>query len=480
MKKIIKLTKENLMLIILIMQPFLDILAYIQSDCSISLAGYIRLALTVCMPLYTLFVTEKKKKFFGIMAVIGGFCALHVLNTLREGLAGTFSDIKYMLLVAHMPILLFCFMFLYDKASLKKQIIISLIVNAVVSVLAFYISYVLGSGNCTYPLFQMGWTGWYVIPNAQSIILASLLPFAIYFAIKYCKYFFPLVALPLIYMYTMNGTKAAFGALLATFAAVAGFTVIEYILSKRDKFQIYKAAMAVVLIIVSLMCYTYSPRQIIDSTAESNRQEEQAALDELIEEENGIIEDENSEEGKKLKRNIFVKYINPNLIDRFGAEKVLDAYGENLNSYGLSNMRLKKLIYGSLVWDESDFATRLVGFEFSKMQHNDDNFDLENDPQAIFFYYGYIGSGLYALLILYFIARLVKQLIMKFKESFTLFNFTIFVTLVLQIVSAFYVGYILRRPNVSIYLLIVLLLIHCQTESLFKPKSKPELTEEAK
>ncbi len=479
MKKSIQLVKDNLLLIVLVMQPFLDILAYIQRDFSISFAGYIRLALTVCLPLYTLIFTQKKKQFIGVMAIIGTFCALHILNTLREGFAGAFSDTKYLLLVAHAPILLFSFFFLYEKASLKKQITISLIVNVVVNVLVFYLSYVLNSGNPTYPLFQMGWTGWYVIPNAQSLILVSLLPFAVYYVIKYCKYYFPLIAVPLVYMYTINGTKAAFLALLVVFAGVTGFTVLELVFTKRDKFQVYKVIMASVLIVVSLLCYNYSPRQIIDSTTESNRLQEQEALEELM---NSELEEEGENgDGEELKgKAMYLKYINPNLVDRFGGEKVLEAYGENLNSYGMSDMRLKKLIFGRLTWEECDFATQLVGFEYSKMQHNDDNFDLENDPQAILYYYGYIGAALYLAFIGYFVLRMIKQLILNFKESFNLFNFTILITLMLQIFATIYSGYLLRRPNVAIYLSVVLLLIHCKTEPLFckkKRESAPSVAE---
>lgn len=479
MKKSIQLVKDNLLLIVLVMQPFLDILAYIQRDFSISAAGYIRLALTVCLPLYTLVFTKRKKQFIGVMAIIGVFCALHILNTLREGFSGAFSDTKYMLLVAHAPILLFSFLFLYDKESIKKQITISLIISAIVSVLVFYLSYALNSGNCTYPLFQMGWTGWYVIPNAQSLILVSLLPFAVYYAIKYCKYYFPLIAAPIVYMYTINGTKAAFLALLVVFAGVAGFTVLELIFTKRDKFQVYKVVMASVLIVVSLLCYNYSPRQIIDSTAESNRQQEQQVLEELMNSE--LDEDGENQDGEELKgKAIYLKYINPNLVDRFGGEKVLEAYGKNLNSYGMSDMRLKKLIFGRLTWEESDFATQLVGFEFSKMQHNGDNFDLENDPQAILYYYGYIGAALYLAFIGYFVLRMIKQLILNFKDSFNLFNFMILIALMLQIFGALYSGYLLRRPNVAIYLTVVLLLIHCRTEPLFRKKKRecaPSLAE---
>lgn len=479
MKKYINTLKDNLLLIILVMQPFLDVLAYIQRDHTTSAAGYIRLALTVCMPLYTLIFTKRKKQFLGAVGIIAVFSFLHILNSLRGGLSGIFSDTKYLLLVVHMPVLFFSFLFLYEKDSLKKQITTALIINIIATVLLFYISYFLGSGNCTYPLFNMGWTGWYVIPNAQSLVLVSLLPFAVFFSIKYCKYFFPLVCLPLIYMYTINGTKAAFGSLLATFVAVAGFVLAELLFVKRNLFRVYTVLMAVCLLGVSLLCYTYSPRQIIDSTAESNRLQEQSDIDELLKAE---IEEnlENNDNDLKNKNYIYVQYINPNLIDRFGADRVLEAYGENLNSYGLSNMRLKKLIFAGLTWEDCDFATRLVGFNYTKMQYNGDNFDLENDPQAILYYYGYIGAALYIVFLGYYVARTIKQLISHFKDTFNLFNFIILLTLALQIFAAAYSGYCLRRPNVSIYMMVVLLLIHCQTEPLFKKKSSNSLTEAIK
>ena len=72
----------------------------------------------------------------------------------------------------------------------------------------------------------------------------------------------------------------------------------------------------------------------------------------------------------------------------------------------------------------------------------------------------------------YFIARLIKQLVTDFKGSFNLFNFIVLVALGLQIISAIYSGYLLRRPNVAIYLGIVLLLIYCRTEPLFKKKTE--------
>lgn len=464
MKKCLHTARENLLLIVLILQPFLDVLAYIQRDYPISAAGYIRLALTVCMPVYALLITKRKKALLGSVGIIAVFSLLHLLNSLRGGMSGVFADTKYMLQVIHMPVLFFSFLFLYEKDALKKQVTAAFIVNAITSVLLFYLSYFLQSGEYTYSLFPAGWTGWYVIANAQSSILVCLLPLAVYFSVKYFKYYFPLICLPLIYMYIMNGTKATALALFAVFVAVAVFVLAELVFVKRDRFRIFTASMAVVLLATSILCYHYcSPRHIINTRTEADRQQEQNYIDEVIDS-NGDSDDPSD----KPIKDVYVQFINPNLIDRFGAERVLEAYGDHLNSYDLADMRLKKRVYGQLAWEDCDFADKLVGLNFTTMQHNGDNFDLENDPQAILYYYGYIGAALLLLFLGYYILRILKQLITHFKDTFTLFNFILLLTFALQIFGAVYSGYYFRRPNVSIYMTAVLLLVHCQTEPLFK------------
>ena len=85
-------------MILLVLQPFLDILSYVQRGQSVSLAGYFRLAVTVLVPVYVLFFAKERKKFVISMAVIVGFCALHVLNGFRVGYISLFNDVKYLML----------------------------------------------------------------------------------------------------------------------------------------------------------------------------------------------------------------------------------------------------------------------------------------------------------------------------------------------------------------------------------------------
>ena len=121
MKKILNFVKSNLLLIILILQPFLDILAYAQNGSSFSFAGVFRLAITVAIPLYTLFFTKKRKKFILTMCIIGAFSCLHVLNGFRVGYANMVADVKYLLLVLHAVLLAFSFMFLYEKEEIENR-----------------------------------------------------------------------------------------------------------------------------------------------------------------------------------------------------------------------------------------------------------------------------------------------------------------------------------------------------------------------
>lgn len=450
MSKMMNYIKNNLLFLVLISQPLLDILAYFQDGSAVSVAGYVRLLYTVAIPAYTLLVTRDKKKFALIMSVIASFALLHIANGFRVGYISLFADVKYMLLVLHMPILLISFIYLFEKTDIVSQIIRGLKVNTIIITVVFFFTYVTKSGAYTYDDYNLGWTGWYLIPNAQSIIMVSLLPFIVYFLIIYFKKYFPIPMLAVIFMYIENGTKSAYYGLVLIFAGFLCYLVVEYLIKKETKFPLYNLVMLAVLIVVTVGSYNYSPREVLDSNDQTAREEEQLKLDEELDEET------------------ILSYIDKELLDRFGKEKVLAAYGDEFSAYTFADMRLKKRVYGKLVWEESDILTKLVGFEYSQMQHNGENFDLENDLPAILYYYGYLGTIGYVGLMTYFLLRLLMMLIRKFKESLNLYNFTILVSCALQFGLATYTGYILRRPNVSFYLMIVLLLIYCRTDALKK------------
>ncbi|MBR6533711.1 MAG: O-antigen ligase family protein [Clostridia bacterium] len=461
MKKFFEFIKNNLLLIILALQPILDILAYVQRGSAVSFAGYFRLLLTLLLPAYTLFFAKERKKFIISMLVIGVFSGLHILNCFRVGYLSIFTDVKYLLLVAHAIVLLYSFMFLYDKKENLRQIKTALMIMIPTVAITYYISYFLKNGSYTYIHSQIGWTGWNNTPSVFSIILSALFPFIVYFCVKGRKKWSIIFLVPLSFMYIMNGTKAAYLTLIGSLFCCFVFVIAEYFIKKKEKFPVLVAALMAVLLIGSISYYNYSPRLDIDTL--NNESLEQG--EEMLEGEEDELGIENLEEN-------FAKSLDKKMIRRFGLDRYLSYYEGNMNAESLANNRLKKIIFGSLVWEDTDIITKFVGFEHTLMYIGNDSYDLESDPQAIYFYYGYLGAALYAGVLIYFWLRLIKQLLCHFKESFNLFNFVIFINYGLLMVSTLYTGHLLRRPNSAIYLTIVLLLIYCRTEPLFKRKKQ--------
>lgn len=474
MKKTLNFVKSNLLLITLILQPFLDILAYAQNKSSLSFAGAFRLAITVAIPFYTLFFTKKRKKFILAMSIIGVFSCLHVLNGFRVGYASIVADVRYLLLVLHAILLAFSFMFLYEKEEIEKQIKTALKIVVPSIAITYYLSYFLKSGNYTYVDDQIGWTGWNNTPSVFSIITSAVFPFSVYFCINTKKKWLAIFLIPLSFMCILNGTKAAYLTLIFTLLGFSAFVVVNYFVHKKEKFPFFTLTVLVALLFSSVIFYNVSPRSNVDALINENLIQSESDLSEEI--------SNSAKPNDKGSANPYYKFLDQKMVARFGAKRVLAAYGEKPSAEDFANNRLRKIIFGSLVWQETDSITKFVGFEQDLMCIGDETFDLESDFPAILFYYGYIGFALFIGLILYFWVRLFKQLLCHFKESFNLFNFTIFINYGLLMLSAAFTGHLLRRPNSAIYLAVAILLIYCKTTPLFtnKKEGKKSNNEEKK
>ena len=87
--------------------------------------------------------------------------------------------------------------------------------------------------------------------------------------------------------------------------------------------------------------------------------------------------------------------------------------------------------------------------------------DLENDLQAIFFYYGYVGFSLYLAFILYFIIKAMIVFFKNFKSAiYDKELITLLFLILLLIAGGEYSGAFLRKPNANIYLSLYLLLLY--------------------
>lgn len=462
--------KENWFLILIVCQPILDIIAYFQYDNVIgSMAGYIRMILMCIIPIGILLKTDKKKSFIIWMSIIGIYCLLHIVNGFRVGYVSIFEDVSYLARVVQMPILAISFMYFYDidQGKQLKKLPKTFYFNCLLIFVTMCIAHLTNTAQFTYNDYQYGLLGWFANANSQSIIIVSLIPISIYYALKSKnKIFISCTILFTWFLMFSNGTKAAYYAIYIIFFGYLVFLIFEYFIHRKDgrKFPLFVTGFLLVMAITSVLAYPYSPRYQMDDNSSSARVKDQEVMDKDM---TDLVKKNNNQKitvdiiksDEKVRKEI-VEYYTPlldkDLIAVFGAETVLEKYGWLPDSIDITDMRLKKRIYSELLWEESDSITKFVGFEYTKI----DGFDLENDYPAIFYYYGYIGFGLYILFLAYFVFIVIRSCIKDFKGSMNAFNFACILTLGLQVGLAQLSGAILRRPNASIYLSIILALLY--------------------
>ena len=105
--------------------------------------------------------------------------------------------------------------------------------------------------------------------------------------------------------------------------------------------------------------------------------------------------------------------------------------------------------------------TKLFGFEYAETYYGDNSiYDPENDFPALLYFYGYIGTALYAVFILYFVVIALRALIQDFHGFFSIEMGVAALMAVLILAAAQFSGQVLRKPNIEVYLSFSLALIY--------------------
>lgn len=466
--------RNHWLMALIVMQPLLDIIAFWTKNPDGTLAGYVRLLIMVCLPLYLLFTLRgsERKSFIFWMLGIGLVCALHIANTIRTGPVSLGFDISYTAKVAQMPILAVCFLYSINNDQTRNQAYWGLFFAAGITAAALGLSVLTGTANCTYGE-GLGVSGWVIDDNrcANSIILVTLAAFSVFCAVKSDKPFVN-IAVPVIAAVVLiaNGTMTCYMSIFVIFIGFAVFLLLEKKIRGCNLNRLAVIALVAVAI-ASAAAYPLTPKYKIKQTqsdfAELTQDDFNDELGAL-----GYDLDSMSNEEKLSNPEIHTALedyywkclwiITPNMFERFDINEIMLKYDLTTDAATLIDTRTIKNAYASLMWDHSDTLTKLFGIDVSDIWLTG-GMDLENDWPAIRYYYGYVGFAAYAAFILYFVYLIIRRLCRDFKGSFTADNFILLVTFALLIGLAQYSGAVLRRPNVSIYLALVLGLIHYQT-----------------
>ena len=332
------------------------------------------------------------------------------------------------------------------------------------------LAWITGTGNVTYGE-GLGYSGWVIDDNrcANSILLVTLSSFAVGYALKTeRRWLSVLIPLVVVTLFLTNGTKACYYGIFGIFGAYAAFLLGEKLLLKRP----LKRGMLILLVglmVFSVVIFPWTPRYRVDqhlAKSHSAGEIEATLLEKGIDVTKMSFEERYADPVvKEVFAHYYWQYLGslPDLIDRFGMDKVLIQYRMTTDVGRLTDTRVMERSYAALIWkEETDTLTKFVGFETSRVDTEGD-YDMENDWPAVFYYYGYLGFALYVGFILYFVLRILRTLLRDFTGSFTALNFALALTLALQLGLAQFSGALVRRPNVSIYLALILALIWYQT-----------------
>lgn len=473
--------RNHWLMLLVILQPVLDIFAFWTKNPDATISGYLRLLIMVAFPV-VIFLKLKGKdrlRFFLAMAAIGTVCAAHLINTLRVGPVSFVYELSYTAKTAQLPILAVCFVYCIRSEQTRNQAYWGLFFAALIMAVGLGLSVITGTSNVTYGT-GLGISGWVIDDNrcANSVIVVTLAAFSVFCSIKLDKapvnIIVPVLALIIL---LSNGTKACYFAVYIIFAGFALFMIVERLIKGTP----YNKKIVVLLLLLSVFAAVLTPftpmykvRYTQQEFADGIQGEVEQQLTAL-----GYDVDRLTEEDiltdpvvKEVYYNYYYKImwiVSPGLFDRFTPEEILKEFDFTTDSNILINTRRIKTAYTSLLWNRGDSMTKLFGIDISDLWLVG-KVDLENDWPAIYYYYGYFGFAAYMGLVLWIVYLVLRRVLINFKTAFTTDNYILLVTFSLLVGLAQFSGSVLRRPNVSIYMALVMGLIYYQ--AVVKPVSK--------
>ncbi len=456
--------------LLIALQPLLDALAFWTANERATVAGYLRLAILAAFPLYLLLRGRERKPLLLALGVMALYSLLHVLNGFRVGYLSPAFDIQYLVKVLQAPVLAVCLALLIRDEGTKEQAFRGVLWAGGITLGLIVLAYLSGTGNVTYGE-GLGYSGWVIDDNrtANSILLVTLGCFAVGRAVrsdsKIAQLLVPCVVTA---VYLINGTKACYFSLYGIFAAFAVYALLRKPI-RGEKVRAFAALVLALLLGFATVIYPYPPRCRVNNAIA--RAAAPGEIEAALAAKGYDVARMSFEErfADPVVREVFedyyhryFDYVIPDLFERYGADRVLRYWRMTTDVERLIDTRQIKIAYSALLWEDCDTLTHVVGFEVTQLG-TDGIRDLENDWPALYYYYGYLGCALYGAFLLYVLLRVLRRLREDFAGSFTAENYTLLFTLVLQLGLAQFSGALLRRPNVNLYLALILALILYET-----------------
>ena len=474
-------TARNILLVLFIMQPILDIISFGLSFSSLNiLSTILRTCLLGAIVVYLFMYSDHKKTLYTISSILLVFTILHMYGNFEFGYISIFEDLSALSRMYFIPyyILLFRDLFYkmssdYSREDISKEISKFMVLNLFIITTSILLSYIINMPSFTYYNATIGYfgvKGWFLVANSQSAIITVITAFTLLF-----YYYFhnknPLISLTSVVIGFSSlyffGTQLA---LYSIYLLCFGF-FITLLLSK--KLTIKVLLVLTLTISITLIFNSKSPSVLNNKLSDTSFGEWQEIIDK-VEDDIGNkpntessnqnetdLDGKNSEAmGEEFKKNkekyvvVYNLYLEP-IVQEFGIEKVAKEYNYSLDAHILINNRLSKTTASKLSFQEGKLMNQLFGMEQSRYIVSDVNYDVENDFHGIFYSYGYVGLAISLLFILIIFVKSIHIFFFRGDNQFDINVGLFLMVFIFFLGAAHFSGNVIKRPNVIFYFAIV-------------------------
>ncbi len=458
--------------VLTVIQPLLDVISYFVVKLGFGNPLTLALRLFLLVVIFSLgYVTaQNKAPYYVLSAILLCLTVCHCAVCFLYGYTSPLTDIANLIRIYSLPIVTLSFIsfFSCDRTALhavKKAILVCLFIIAAVATA----SVVTGTNPYTYANKSIGIIGWFSNTNSQSAILSMTIPVAVAYMLersaekRTASRTAAFVGVTLLggAMLYLFATRLAYASLLGTMAVFAAACLI---IGRTNKINMTKTAVFFVLCAVLTLClFTVSPMVKNQTLVMENAEKKQLHIDSLVADSNG--------EGVEALREAYEYYL-PGLTHRFGLERTAELYDYSTDVYDIADVRRMKISYCEMLFTDRPLS-RIFGLPLTELYYLDASYDVENDFHGIYYLCGTVGLALMLSFFAVFIVRAVRTLAADFKHYFTVEAVGFYCALVCGTVHAYFTASVLRRPNASFYLALILAAIYVIfTKSGGKEKSK--------
>lgn len=434
-------------------QPLLDVLSFWTQDLAwgSKLTLALRLLLFLCVVLTGFVLSGHKRAYWITAAVCAVLYAGHVLACLRANEAFTaanlISDAVNFIRVAQIPLFTIAFItFLrccrQGFASFERGITIAFWIIAAIELL----SALTGTDPYTYSGKHIGLRGWFYGASTQSAILSMLVPLALCPALRSgnIRRWLPVAVVGFAELFCF-ATRLAYMSLFVT----AIGTGIIWAITRRGDRKIYIA-----LLLCAAVCaaaFPVSPMRQNQQAVAANAVRKQENIDRLVTQGKAEFGDQ----GYAYLTYAYDEYLG-GTVERYGLEATAEMYGYSTKAAVITNVRTIKINYCRLMLNTEPLTSRLFGLSYDEMTYHGYCYDVENDFHGITYLYGWAGLACLLAFLGYFLVIIVRALIRNARRYFTVEAGACGVALCTCLAHIYNTAGVLRRPNASFYLCLIL------------------------